>query len=281
MLKKDIPTGIILYEGPSLLDGKPIVVIANTFKKSANEKTGQMVQTWIMRSDMHPNDALKSGEDSSICGNCKHRGEWDAKKGRRVKHTCYVNILHGPTGVFRAYKSGKTYVRYEPYMDKFFVGHKMRLGCYGDPAAVPLEIWSHLCNDVVAGYTGYTHQWKVCNPLLARYCMASVDTIEEQKEAKDTGWRTFRVREDDDPIVLSDEIVCPASKEAGKLTSCSKCRACKGLGTTMSKNVVIKVHGWKHKLKYFKIMIQAYKLALKIAGCKNFPAPKKLISSEV
>jgi hypothetical protein len=43
--------GVVLYEGPSELDGKPIVVVA-TFN-SVNDKTGNMVQTWIIRSDMH------------------------------------------------------------------------------------------------------------------------------------------------------------------------------------------------------------------------------------
>ena len=44
--------GVVLYEGPSVLDGAPIAVIATL--KSANVKTGDMIQTWIIRSDMHP-----------------------------------------------------------------------------------------------------------------------------------------------------------------------------------------------------------------------------------
>ena len=38
------PTGYIIYEGPSLLDNKPIVVVA-LVGKSSNQKTGAMVQT--------------------------------------------------------------------------------------------------------------------------------------------------------------------------------------------------------------------------------------------
>ena len=269
MLKKDIPTGIILYEGPSELDGQPIVVIANTFKRNTNKKTGQVIQTWIMRSDIHPSNALKRGEDSSICGNCKHRGVWSEEKKQMINNTCYVRVVHSPAGIWRTYKTGLSYVRYESDMDKFFKNQKMRLGCYGDPAAVPLEIWTHFCN-IVDGFTGYTHQWKICNPLLAYYCMASVDTVWEQKEAKDIGWRTFRIREIDDPIILSNEIVCPASKEAGRVTNCHDCSVCMGLSSRVSKDVVIKVHGLKHDIRQFSKMIQNFKF---------IPAGEKSVNS--
>jgi hypothetical protein len=54
------PASSILYEGPSMIDGKPIVVIATV--GSANSKTGAMVQTWIMRQDVEPHHALKTGK---------------------------------------------------------------------------------------------------------------------------------------------------------------------------------------------------------------------------
>ena len=62
----------ILYEGASLLDGKPIVVIG--IPKSSNSKTGGMFQTIIMRSDIDPITASRLGEDFSVCGDCVHRG---------------------------------------------------------------------------------------------------------------------------------------------------------------------------------------------------------------
>ena len=61
------PNGYILYEGPSGIDGAPIVVIATGFaNSSANAKTGDMIQTWIIRSDIAPHHAVKSGDDASI-----------------------------------------------------------------------------------------------------------------------------------------------------------------------------------------------------------------------
>jgi hypothetical protein len=53
-----------------------------------------MVQIYILRADMSPLDASRSGADASICGDCRHRGiiHDDAVSGR----TCYVNLAHGP-----------------------------------------------------------------------------------------------------------------------------------------------------------------------------------------
>ena len=64
--------GYVLHEGPSPFDGQPIVSIATLH--SSNRKTGDMVQTWILPRDLHPLDAVKTGQDSCICGNCPHRG---------------------------------------------------------------------------------------------------------------------------------------------------------------------------------------------------------------
>ena len=66
--------GVILYEGPSVIDGAPIVAIATGLKSpSSNDKTGTMVQVWILRADVAPHEAQKTGADESICGNCPMR----------------------------------------------------------------------------------------------------------------------------------------------------------------------------------------------------------------
>ena len=54
----DMANGVILYEGPSLLDGEPIVAILTGLRSSScNRKTGAMLQTWIMRADVSPAEA--------------------------------------------------------------------------------------------------------------------------------------------------------------------------------------------------------------------------------
>ena len=58
------PIGILLYKGKSKLDGKTIIVIANnvfSWDKTENEKTGDMIQTYIIRPDISPIIAAKLG----------------------------------------------------------------------------------------------------------------------------------------------------------------------------------------------------------------------------
>jgi hypothetical protein len=246
------PLGVKLYEGPSLIDGKPIVVIANGFKRSKNKKIGKMIQTWILRSDIDPLKASANGEDYSICGSCINRHS----------RGCYVNLAHGPYHVYKAYKRG----RYDNYTDDLlalFEGNQVRIGSYGDPAAVPFHIWESICK-VAYRSVGYTHSWRTCDPALKDICMASVDTTKEYNTALNRGWRTFRVRLDDDPI-KENEFMCPASKEAGVKSNCSKCNACSGLSSKMKKTPVIIAHGISWKIAYYKIGIKKYKNKKKYA----------------
>ena len=60
---------MIIYQGPSLIDGSPIVAI--TVSQSGNTKTGNMVQTYIIRADINPLEASKTGADYAICGACR------------------------------------------------------------------------------------------------------------------------------------------------------------------------------------------------------------------
>ena len=71
----------IIYNGLSLLDGKPIVVIATYSNR--NTKTGHVVQTYILREDINPLEASKTGEDYSICGDCPMRGEVTTDPSRK------------------------------------------------------------------------------------------------------------------------------------------------------------------------------------------------------
>ena len=66
--------GVVLYNGPSLIDGAPIIAIAcRITEASENSKTGAMIQTFILRRDIAPHLALKTGADSSVCGDCPLR----------------------------------------------------------------------------------------------------------------------------------------------------------------------------------------------------------------
>ena len=72
MKKSQKPIGIVVYRGPSLIDQKPIIVVATgVWNKTENKKIGDMIQFWILRRDIAPILASKLGEDYSICGDCK------------------------------------------------------------------------------------------------------------------------------------------------------------------------------------------------------------------
>jgi hypothetical protein len=242
-----IPTGVVIYDGPSIFDGKRIVVIANGFKRNYNEKIGNMVRTWIIKPDIHIVEALQTGADYSICKDCKHR-----YAGMK---SCYVNPLRGPMGVYHAYLGG-SYVPCTENHLKLFENRTLRLGSYGDPAAVPIEVWRRYCI-ISSGYTGYTHHWNTCDQEFKYLCMASVDTIEEKEQAQAMGWRTFRVRKAEGEL-LEDEFVCPASNEAGHKTTCDKCCGCGGLGSKWTKNPVIVVHGQNYKVKNYNEKIELF-----------------------
>lgn len=232
------PTGFVIYRGPSLLDGQPIVAVA--LVKSGNEKTGNMVQTYIMPDvAQRPSEAARLGLDVSVCGDCKHRPA--------LGGACYVVLAQGPTVVWKMLQAGRYPERMAYDLAPELVGRMVRLGTYGDPAAVPAQVWRDLVAHA-AGRTGYTHQWN--NPALDAHqldamrelVMASADTLEEAQAARSKGLRYFRIRVEGQPLQRG-EFVCPASDEAGKRTTCADCGACNGSEKPSAASPVIVVHG--------------------------------------
>ncbi|MEK9917834.1 MAG: hypothetical protein VW496_00435 [Pelagibacteraceae bacterium] len=234
-------TGHIIYDGPSRLDGKPIVVIA--LDKSRNNKTGDMVQTFIVRKDMDPITANRTGEDFSICGDCIHRGKpHDGNTGGAKKRSCYVMLLM-VLSVFKTYRKGK-YVESMGHdnLRRIGAGKRVRLGTYGDPAAVPSYIWESLLTDSL-GHTGYSHQFNIkSSDFRADMFMRSADSLDEAKQAWAMGQRTFRVTTNVRDIVKGKEIICPATAEGGKRTTCEDCLLCAGT-SKQAKSIVVAVHG--------------------------------------
>jgi hypothetical protein len=218
--------GFILYDGVSILDNKPIVCIATL--SSSNDKTGDMVQTWILRSDIHPVSATKTGDDISVCGNCIHR--------HYNNGACYVKTFQAPANVYKSYKKNN-YPKYDPVLhSQYFMGRKIRLGAYGDPAAIPYEIFKNI-TDVTLGHTGYTHQVKHKN-FDDRYlslCQVSVDSPRQAEKYQKLGAKTFRVAMDGDSL-LENEIECLADSQG---IQCKDCMLCDG----QKKNIAITVHG--------------------------------------
>lgn len=220
----------VLWAGPSLLDGAPIVVLAS--RTSANRKTGNMIQTWILRSDMKPTQAYTTGHDISICGDCALRSRESDGNGGCYVVTYYVN------SAWAAWFSGNA----GPATPKLFRNRYLRIGSYGDPAAVPLWVWDTAVS-WSKGHTGYTHQWR--DPRVQpykKYLMASADDPAQTAHAQWLGWRTFTFHPAGVTYKPKNAIICPAARTDNKV-QCIQCRKCDGSGGDRTVNVVIQAHG--------------------------------------
>jgi len=238
---------MVIYKGPSELDGKPIVAIITGLNlKSKNSKTGEMPQIWIIRSDVHPTEALRTGEDKSVCGNCPHRPkELGANALKKSNRTCYPSVM-GFNAIYKKYCNNGYEVADLDNLAHALSGRNVRLGAYGDPAAVPIEVWDTLLKYCKS--TGYTHQWRTCDKKYSEYCMASCDTPLDVVLSTQMGYRTFFVQsvssyEDTVKVIGNTKLAwCPASKEKGKSTTCSKCMACNGTRFGQKSNISIMIH---------------------------------------
>jgi|TARA_R110002126_G_scaffold2139_1_gene12408 hypothetical protein len=226
----------IIYKGPSLLDGKPIVAIATWSKR--NTKTGAVLQTYILRSDINPLEASKTGEDFSICGDCTMRGEVndDPKRKQAKGRRCYVNLGQGVLIVYKSFLRG-VYSMANTKAGRNTLGRDrfVRVGTYGDPAAVPSFVWEQLLAEA-STFTAYSHQsgWR---PDIA---MQSADNKAQAVAHWTAGRRTFRVIADLGQLDKVKETLCPASKEAGRRVQCTACKLCKG--SSLAKSIAIVEH---------------------------------------
>jgi hypothetical protein len=226
----------IIYKGPSLLDGKPIVVIATYSKRNA--KTGEVVQTYILVDGINPLEASKTGADFSICGTCAMRGEvtTDPTRKQAKNRRCYVNLGQGVLIVYKSFLRG-VYAIADNIAARKSIGRGrfVRVGTYGDPAAVPPAVWEELLSEADT-FTAYSHQsgWR---PDIA---MQSADDYHSAVLHWKAGRRTFRVIAELGHLDSNNEALCPASKEAGRRVQCTACKLCKG--SALAKSIAIVEH---------------------------------------
>jgi hypothetical protein len=222
------PNGFIIDQGLSPIDGQPYVAILTL--KSSNRKTGDVAQVWIIRSDVNPVEAIATGDDYSICGNCPHRKQADGSR------SCYVNIGQAVLSVYKAFKANKYPKATSKDLKRVLDGRRVRWGAYGDPAilheSVVLEI-----NSYVLGHTGYTHQWRES---FADWCkglfQASCDGMMDYVEASSRGYKTFAVIPKGSKNYSG--VVCPATVTNSE-AQCRTCKLCDGAKT----DIYVEAHG--------------------------------------
>lgn len=278
--------GVIMWRGASYYDATPVVVVATKFRdNSANDKTGAMIQTFILP-DPHAAGIecagnrpakivawLKETGARSICGNCPHAWQYDAESGQYGKGSCYVREYQAPAAVLGGvYRDSYPVAGLDfpaDWLAYIFAGRAVRAGSYGDPAAAPARVWLAALSRVEYS-TGYTHFWK-SDRVAARLnaaklkpvLMASCDSNADLLAAARDGWRGFTVT---DPreinaaiesgngreyLQTADSVLCPASKQfeqiTGRRTQCAACGLCSGSAGKGSgkKSVFIPDHGPK------------------------------------
>jgi hypothetical protein len=281
-LHKGKIAGVVLWQGASAINGEPIVLVATKFDSgSDNEKTGAMVQTFILPDPIAAGVEVNGSKPAkivawlertgaqSICGDCPHAWQFDASLDRHAKGTCYVREYQAPAAVLGAVARGSYPIAgidfpaaWIPYLAK---GLMVRLGSYGDPAACDPAVVSEFVA-LAKGRTGYTHMWKSAfhaardnAEKLAPVVMASCDGAADLTKAKALGYRAFTVVPQNAAYTerailsvgahVSGSMICPASEEfeivTGKLSECAKCGACSGTGGKGEKmpDVFIPAHG--------------------------------------
>lgn len=235
MSKYSVTSGII-YQGPSQIDGEPIVaLLSGANGSSENPKTGRMGQVDVIRSDVSPLTAKALGLNRSICGCCPLIDE------------CYVVLWRGPRSKFDKLQRGGYVVLSPERAGAILKAHNVpaRHGAYGDPAAVPFEIWERLIAASGTKWTSYTHQWNEPNfdSRFLDIAMASVDhvlTVEKLRKLHPDA-RYYRVTKNPEDIDHATEVLCPHKNDAGDIVvTCATCLMCRGKSLD-AKNVVIKM----------------------------------------
>lgn len=223
---------MIVYEGLSHLNSEPIIAIATDGSK--NRKTGDIIQIWIMHAEIAPNEAIKTGADEAVCGDCPRRWYYGGN--------CYVLPFQAPLAIWKAYHRGS----YRHATPADFCDRKVRLGAYGDPAALPFDEINTLLGHATS-VVGYTHQWRHhrFDPWWASMCHLSADTEQSVTRVHIAGAPTFRaLKSGQDP--LPHEVECKASAEN---KTCADCMLCGGLTSPGDKpqSIWIREHGARAK----------------------------------
>ena len=234
--------GVVVYEGPSMIgDRSPIVAILTWH--SANRKTGDLAQLWILPATQSPLDAVKANNNRGACGDCILQGR--NLDGRQIGRTCYVNLGQAPAAIFSAWRRG-LYLPWNRSRDRNRLkGRGLRLGAYGDPAALPLWLLRALTN-AAEFHTGYTHQIESLSrrraDAVASLCMVSTETEEQRQRMNDRGYRTFHVvplAQLDAATTDRNQIPCPYYSHGA---TCDRCRLCGGSSQSAA-SIVVGSHG--------------------------------------
>lgn len=199
-------------------------VITGLARPSENTKTGIMAQTFMLMKHKAPTRKVKGA-------GCK---------GCPVWRKCYLVWEQAPMAVHRTAEADR-YAYMGAWEEERLAQIPLRVGSAGEPTAIPAKVWTALLK-ITPNWTGYTHKWRLPQfQQFKEFCMASVHSVAEAKEAWAMGWRTYRAGGEPEPD--KGEIQCPHYTRG---VQCADCGLCKG-AASKAKSIWTEGHGtwWK------------------------------------
>ena len=228
----------ILYHGPAAAPYRGTVT-AVLFRSLDNPKTGPTLAIAILPgTGMTAVSDRTQGEDGACCGACPFRSVAGGGNGG-----CYVSsvALMGYTAAARSAWQADAHGFPSAWPMRHGRPLPLRLGAYGDPAALPAHVIRSVRAHAGASGAhvwGYTHGWAK-RPDLADMCMASVESSAGQARAVAKGWRVYRIVRDASELATTGLQECESSTGL----ACVDCRKCAGTGAAADNGRAIIVHG--------------------------------------
>jgi len=199
---------------------------------SVNVKTGDMLQAMISPVSVSPISGMAAGTSHNGCDTCP------------VKKACYVNPRM-PQAVWKASR-GQSPVNFLDAVQGARLAAAetpIRLGSWGDIATVPLNVTESLLTTTTGtrrSWTGYTHLWVSVERDYRHLLMASVESSDGRAQAKEKGFRTFRILPAGAKLETG-EVLCPYYSHGAQ---CRTCRLCDGARPNdKRKDIAVHVHG--------------------------------------
>ncbi|MBF86295.1 MAG: hypothetical protein CL489_17715 [Acidobacteria bacterium] len=217
----------LLHKGVSQYTGNPINVFLT--ESSTNTKTGNIPQVNFLP-EVKPTDALKTGQDADVCGNCPLRPFLFNPETHDAP--CYVLCGFAPNAIHRA--------KNKPLNDYSKLYDVIRIGAYGDGASCEKQALIKIVK-LAKKVLNYTHAWSIKKfNFLKAFSMASVHSIEEKIKANSLGFRTFRTIKFACSKLEANEIVCPNFVDNS--IQCKTCKLCCGNQIKAKIDIVIPSH---------------------------------------
>jgi hypothetical protein len=213
--------------------------------KIESDKKRKIVQTYTFSRKQYEliangtNDGMKtffSNADTN-CLDCPFNEFGKCYTHKFNQYVGFISMLKSIAKEFGAFENVPTF-KYDMILQarEMSQGTYVRFGTYGEPSLHPIKMIEEM-SIVADNWTGYTHQWMRND--LSKFFMASTHDINEEIVARLKGYRSYIASESK----IDGIVNCPASKEAGMKSTCSKCNLCSGtLGTKSNKSIYILNH---------------------------------------